>query len=569
MSSSSDKNDLASRDQAIRDLVEQCRRRRGRGEPITDESLIKRHPELMPELAEALEHLRLLESVRGRAQTDETAVDALKRHGGGMQEMQGLSVRCPHCQNSMRIPHEASFANINCHACGNQFSLAHDEDSRDQPETTTLGHLVLLEQLGRGSFGSVWKARDTELDRTVAVKIPRQSQHDGEQIEQFLREARTVAQLNHPNIVKVYEVGRENETVYIVTDLVEGVDLSQWCVKQPPSHREAAALCHSIALALDYAHTKGIVHRDLKPANILIDNAGKPYLVDFGLARREAGETTATVDGQILGTPAYMSPEQARGESHQADARSDIYSLGVILFELLTGERPFRGRPHMLARQVTQDEPPSLCKLNNAIPPDLETICLKCLEKDASKRYASGGDLARELNRFLRGEPIHARPITRSARVWRWCKRNPVLSGMAAMLVLSLVGGFVGITGLWIDASIARDSERQLAVNLMLDRGMNAIESGKVNRGMTWLARSLELNEGQSNDLSHIIRINLALSQSSVLPLRHFLPDHGAIFAAAFSPDGKVLLTAHGKGTARLWNPTSGQPIGQPLVPWR
>ncbi len=172
--------------------------------------------------------------------------------------------------------------------------------------------------------------------------------------------------------------------------------------------------------------SSGVVHRDLKPANVMIDGDGQPHLMDFGLARRDVGEVTVTLDGQVLGTPAYMSPEQAEGEAHTADRRSDVYSLGVILFQLLTGDLPFRGNARMLMHQVIHDEPPSPRKFNANVPKDLETITLKCLEKEASRRYATAKMLADELRRYLSGKPIYSRPVPCLERGWRWAKRQPM-----------------------------------------------------------------------------------------------------------------------------------------------
>jgi serine/threonine protein kinase/tetratricopeptide (TPR) repeat protein len=353
-------------------------------------------------------------------------------------------------------PHDATLGGVDG-ATADFHRAALEAAPKPLTKGASFGHYELLEPIAKGGMGIVYKARQRNLNRIVAIKMILAGQFaDQDDINRFYAEAEAAAALSHPNIVAIHEIGEVSGQHFFSMDYIEGQSLSGLIKENPLPPRRAAEFMITIAETMEFAHENGVVHRDLKPANVLLDKRQRPLITDFGLAKQVSNTSQLTMAGSIVGTPSYMPPEQAAGKIDEVGAWSDLYSLGAILYELITGRPPFRAAsPFETIRQVLETEPPSPRLLNPNVPKDLETICLKCLQKARTNRYGTAQELADELKRFLRGEPIHARPISRVARFWRLCKRYPLTSGAIALAILMLITATVVSTGFYVQASRA------------------------------------------------------------------------------------------------------------------
>jgi eukaryotic-like serine/threonine-protein kinase len=461
---------------------------------------------------------------------------------------------------------------------------------------TAFGDYELLEEIGRGGQGVVYRAHQKSLNRTVALKLMGLGSWATEaHLKRFRREAEAAASLDHPCIVPIYEVGEREGSCYFSMKFIDGGQLDDVVKRKPIPVRRAVELIAKVARTVHYAHNHGILHRDIKPGNILLDHNGEPHLTDFGLARLVEAESTITGTLEVLGTPSYIAPEQAAGNNAQLTSATDVYGLGAVLYQLLTGRPPFQAESTgKTIRLVLETDPVSPVVHNPSVPPDLTTICLKCLEKEPARRYASAELLAEELDRFCRGEPILARPVGWAERSWRWCRREPALAGLATALVVALVIGFAGVLWKWRGEVSQREFAQQetqraqrAVTRLEIERAESLLEGGDSSRGLAYFARLL-----RQQPTNHVVaeRLMNALTYRSfclpVAPLRHgkplnslageqkewftrseFFPffNPGSLVMANFSPDSWRVVTASEDGTARLWNALTGESLGDPM----
>jgi WD40 repeat protein/tRNA A-37 threonylcarbamoyl transferase component Bud32 len=479
-------------------------------------------------------------------------------------------------------------------------SPAPDETENPGTRVVVVGY-QLLGVLGRGGMGVVYKARHLRLNRVVALKMVLAGAHARpEDLARFSTEAEAVAGLYHPNIVQIYDIGEQDGLPYFSLEFVEGGNLEGRLDGKPWVGQKAAQLVELLARAMHAAHQRGIIHRDLKPGNVLLTTDDVPKITDFGLAKRLDQDAGQTRTGTIMGTPSYMAPEQANGVKDIGPA-ADVYALGAILYELLTGRPPFNAAtPLDTILQVVNDEPVSPVRLNPRVPRDLETICLKCLQKEPHKRYATAEALADDLGRFARGEAIRARAVGRVEKAWRWCRRNPVVASLVTLVAVVLVAGIAISSHFAVQADRrARQALRRLyvgdlrlvqqaweqeqlgRVKELLEHQKPADTGGTDFRGFEWYywdglrrAGLPALEEHQRNvacvafspngrllasaGWDQIVNLHDAASGQVLFSL----PGHAdTIYALAFSPDGRLLASASADRTIRLWNSETGQPV--------
>ncbi|HTL16021.1 MAG TPA: serine/threonine-protein kinase, partial [Patescibacteria group bacterium] len=483
-----------------------------------------------------------------------------------MKNTATMQEKCPKCGTPVGRYVPGSL----CARCLFEAGLSEESTGADAPKPTgevlgQFGSYTLLAEIGRGGMGIVYRARDPGMNRLVAIKLIISGPFAGQrELKRFQAEAEAAARLDHPHIVPVYEFGQIEGRRFLSMKLIEGVDLVKRMRGVPMESRDVAQLLSTLARAIHHAHQRGILHRDLKPANVLMDEQDQPHVTDFGLAKVKDRESDLTLSSDVLGSPNYMAPEQAAGKADQLTTAADVYSLGAIMYETLTGRPPFKS-PSALEtmRMVIETDPIAPHVLYRFADRDLETICLKCLAKEPAERYGTALELAEELERWLRLEPIHARPARVPERVAKWMRRNPKFAALLVLLNVVFVAGISGMLLMSLRLASANHAKEQ--ANLRLEKNVRDFEwqridelvaTGKRPQALALLGRFLSSDPKDSAAarrlLSMLNQCNFALPEAA--PLEHL----AGVNSLELSSDGLRLLTAAIDDKARIWDWQSG-----------
>jgi WD40 repeat protein len=496
----------------------------------------------------------------------EASLEAISRHlescSGCEAFLDGLDGRTDSAITALRYPGPAK-------VLGRIGALA---APRAPAELPAVPGYEVLGLLGEGGMGVVYRARHLGLDRLVALKVLRGG--SSKRLARFRAEALADARLQHPHVVQIFEIGEHHGQPYLALELLEGGSLEAKLAGKPQAPRAAAELVQVLAQAMQYAHSRGIVHRDLKPSNVLLTAEGTAKIADFGLAKFVQATEGQTQEGDVLGTPRYMAPEQTSGAPAGVGPAADLYSLGVILYELLTGRAPLQApTPVETLLLIRSQDPLPPSRLLPRLPRDLETICLKCLQKDPGRRYASAQELADDLERFLAGKPVRARPVGMPEKVLKWVRRNPLAALLLALLTVSLTGGLAAVTWKWLEANEQRD--------LANVRAQQAIDKEREAQFQTYRARmaaaSAALSAHDVADTDH--QLDAAPEGLRGWEWRHFhsrLDDSSEIIPLPAGSGGFLLVASDGLRVGamtpaglRLTDLEGGAPKTLPIGPER